>query len=165
MLNRVLTWTDLGVSYEADQRHAELFVQELGLGTAKPVTTPGSREDVENQHKQNDAEDKLLEPKDATLYRALTARLNYLAQDRVELLYAAKECSRRMATPRTGDWFILKRVGRYLAGSPRVVQLLRWQVMPKQVDTHVDSDWARCKETRRSTSGGVVRLGSHDIKA
>ena len=70
-----------------------------------------------------------------------------------------------MSAPKTGDWLILKRVGRYLAGSPRVVQLFRWQTMPKQLETHVDSDWAGCRDTRRSTSGGVVRAGSHVLKA
>ncbi len=36
--------------------------------------------------------------------------------------------------------------------------------MPIQVDTFVDSDWAGCKATARSTSGGAARLGWHPVK-
>ena len=41
ILNRVVTWTSEGIEYEADQRHAEIIVQHLGLqGTSKAVATP-----------------------------------------------------------------------------------------------------------------------------
>ena len=46
ILNRVITWTDRGITYEADPRHAELLIQELQLDGAKGVTTPGSKDDV-----------------------------------------------------------------------------------------------------------------------
>ena len=38
-------------------------------------------------------------PEDQTRYRALAARLNFLVVDQPDLLYAAKECSRRMSKP------------------------------------------------------------------
>ena len=41
VLNRVLSWTSDGIEYEADQRHADIVVSELGLKEAKPVKTPG----------------------------------------------------------------------------------------------------------------------------
>ena len=47
MLNRVLAWGRDGIEYEADQRHADLVVDELGLKESKPVSAPGSKEDVE----------------------------------------------------------------------------------------------------------------------
>ena len=50
---------------------------------------------------------------DATLYRAIVARCNFLAIDRPDLTYASKECSRKMAKPQNGDWAALKRLGRY----------------------------------------------------
>merc|ERR1712074_124440 len=31
ILNRVVTWTSEGIEYEADQRHAEIIVEHLGL--------------------------------------------------------------------------------------------------------------------------------------
>ena len=45
ILNRVLEWVDgVGVMYEADQRHAEMMVKDLGLENSKPVVTPGEVE-------------------------------------------------------------------------------------------------------------------------
>ena len=103
-------------------------------------------------------------PAEATRYRGIAARLNFLAQDRVDLQYACKEASRRMAKPQRSDWAILKRIGRYLVGCPRYIQKLPWQSVPVRLDTFTDSDWAGCKATCRSTSGGVVRLGEHCLK-
>ena len=101
---------------------------------------------------------------DAKLFRSVVARCNYLAQDRVDIQYACKECSRHMAKPCQGDWAALKRIGRYLKGAPRLVQHFRWQKMPEAVSVFTDSDWAGCKITCRSTSGGITRFGSHTLK-
>ena len=69
-----------------------------------------------------------------------------------------------MANPRQGDWAALKRIGRYLKGSPRLIQHFRWQQMPETVDVFTDSDWAGCRSTCRSTSGGITRFGAHTLK-
>ena len=45
VLNRVLTWSTDGISYEADPRHAEVVIQELGLSEAKDVATPWTKEE------------------------------------------------------------------------------------------------------------------------
>lgn len=175
ILNRVISWDDDGITYEADQRHAEIVVRELGLEAGRPVTTPGSRDDagkmsavkVDNaltKDSEYEAHDALLQGQEATKFRAITARLNYLAQDRPDLQYAVKEVARRMASPRHGDWLALKRIGRYLLGAPRAVQKYWWQCMPSELSTFVDSDWAGCKTTCRSTSGGAVLLGGHTLK-
>ena len=37
--------------------------------------------------------------------------------------------------------------------------------MPKTIVGDADSDWAGCSRTRKSTSGGCVRLGQHLIKS
>ena len=102
---------------------------------------------------------------DASLYRAITASLNYLAQDRADIQYACKEASRRMARPRQCDLPALKRIGRYLKGAPRYIQMFAWQALPEVVDTFTDSDWAGCKITCRSTSGGVMMWGAHCLKS
>ncbi len=40
-MNRVIRITEEGWEVEADQRHGEVMVQQLGLENAKGVTTPG----------------------------------------------------------------------------------------------------------------------------
>ena len=92
-----------------------------------------------------------LNARDARAYRGVAARCNYLAQDKVDMQYASKEPSRRMAKPRLADWALLNRLGRYLLGALRLVQLFRRQALPKLVDMLADSDWAGCQGTCRST--------------
>ena len=171
VLNRVIRWTKDGLEYEPDQRHSEIAIRELGLEGARAATTPGTKEEVALAGIPEVASKswpvfaaRLMPPAEATRYRGIAARLNFLAQDRVDLQYACKEASRRMAKPQLSDWAIMKRTGRYLVGCQRYVQKLPWQSVPKKLDTYTDSDWAGCKATCRSTSGGVVRLGEHCLK-
>ena len=110
-------------------------------------------------------EDQEVLPDDQTRYRALAARLSFLAVDRPYLLYAAKECSRKTSKPRNNDWEALKRICRYLIGCARIVHSYRWQDEPSSLTVYSDSDWARCKESMKSTSGACFLHGEHLIKA
>ena len=123
----MIEWDEDGIWYEADQRHADLTVSELGLKEAKPVSTPGTKEDVDRMLADLGP---ILSPVDATMYRAMAARLNYLALDRSDIQFATKEIARHMAAPTEGNWLLMKRLGRYLKGSPRLVQMFRWQGAP-----------------------------------
>ena len=98
------------------------------------------------------------------MYRGMTARGIYLAQDRTDIGYAVKELSRRMAEPREADWDRLKRFGRYLIGRERMVVEYKYQEKISSIDVWTDSDYAGCRETRKSTSGGVIRIGGHTLK-
>ena len=105
-----------------------------------------------------------LSPSDATMYRALAARCNYLSQDRPDISFASKELCREFNIPCVSSFKKLKRLVRYLCGLPRLVYHYDFQSAPKQLDAYVDTDFAGCKGTRRSTSGGVLMVGSHCIK-
>ena len=69
-----------------------------------------------------------------------------------------------MSNPRPSDWVLLKRVGRYLVGKPRMVQMFVRQHFPGIVDGFCDSDRAGDREDRNSTSGGVLQIGIHTLK-
>jgi hypothetical protein len=68
-----------------------------------------------------------------------------------------------MSKPKQGHWILIKRIARYLKGAPRLVQRFVWQGPVRSSMTYVDSDWAGCKKTCKSTSGGAVMLGSHAV--
>ena len=82
----------------------------------------------------------------ATAYRRAVARLNYLAQDRADISYATKELACNISGPKTCD------VLRFLKSHLRCCVLFAWQKMPECMTRFVDSDWAGCVKTRRSTS-------------
>ena len=69
-----------------------------------------------------------------------------------------------MAAPTETSLKAIKRLGRYLRGRKRLVYSYPWQVTDV-VDVYSDTDWAGCLRTRKSTSGGCVRMGGHMTKA
>ena len=105
-----------------------------------------------------------LEGADITLYRGLAARCNYVPLDRPDLQYSAKECCRERAKPVRGSLKKLVRLGRYMVTRPRLVWHFNYQQWPDCITIHVDANWAGCRRTRKSTSGGTARWGAHTIK-
>ena len=133
------------------------------MANCKPVSTPTCAEAEYNENLM--LESGLLSEREATLYRAIAARLNYLAQDRVDVQFAAKDVAKHMSRPAAMDWVKLKRVARYPAGAPRYVQTYAWQQPEIRVNAYADSDWAGHKVSRKSTSGGLLMIGGHLIKS
>ena len=81
VLSRVVCSTKF--EYEADQRHAEILVRDVGLKEhSTGVTTPGVNDDGGAVDEGEVHE---------TLYKAIAARANYLAQDRPDIHFAEKE--------------------------------------------------------------------------
>ena len=72
--NSIVEWTDQGIRHEADQRHAELIIKEVGLkGNSKGVATPGSKAEKEEEGEEED-----LEGNECTRYRAIVATCSVL---------------------------------------------------------------------------------------
>ena len=159
ILNRCVTWTKNGIIYEADSRHVEMLVNELGLHEAKPSSTPGS-----NMTMKDSDEDPHLDPSKATKFRQFIARCNFLCQDRPDIQYACKEAARGMAHPKQSDWLKMVRIAKYLKGKPRYAIMYKAQRDVHCINGFGDSDFAGEVETRKSTSGGMTCLGDHVIK-
>ena len=84
----------------------------------------------------------------------MSASLAYLASDRPSIAKACKECSRAVGEASRADHTRLKR--------PRAV----WEFPPDEesivtIDGLSYADAAGCAKTRRSTSGGCLRIGQH----
>ena len=63
----------------------------------------------------------VLSASDATMYRAIAARYNYLSQDRPDIPFSSKELCRGFSVPSQNNFEQLKRLVRYLASKPRRV--------------------------------------------
>ena len=93
-------------------------------------------------------------------------RLSYLALDRFELQYAAKELARAMQEPAASDFDALKRAARFLLSFPRTVQDFPRQLeVPTKITCFSDSDHAGCLKTRRSSSSVKVFYGRHLLRS
>ena len=94
----------------------------------------------------------------AHTFREATGSAIYLSQDDRPMQYAVKELARRMSAPLEVGWAALKHLARYLCGPvySRVVgvnaeeRAIYQAGRPLPLTGFSDSDWAGCKETRRS---------------
>ena len=158
-LNEKLTYSDYGLTWEADPRHAELAVAELRLQAARSQTSPGgTKPNAPLDHEEP-------EPDGQKAYHSVPARLSYLASDRPDIAFACRECSRAVGKATRAGLTRLKRIGRYLLHNPRAV----WE-FPLQHEENIvtidglsDADAAGCPKTRHSTSGGCLRIGQHTL--
>ena len=161
ILNGIVTWDQQrGLRYEADPRHVEILLKQLELEDAKEVTAPGTKDEghITEKHKEP------LSEENTSRYRALVARCNYISPDRPGIAYTVKELARAMAAPTNGDWQRLKRLGLYSKENKRLIPWYDWQPTQSRVKTYSDADWAGCRETRKSTTGGCITIGKHIIK-
>lgn len=115
---------------------------------------------------EDESKGELLSPNAATAYRAVAARMNYLSQDRADIRFGTMAVCAAMAQPREKDMERLKRIGRYLKGRPRAVNMFHWQAatMGEVINAYSDADWGGDRDTRRSVSGGCLMIGSHCVK-
>ena len=189
ILNRLVTWVDgVGIQYEADPQHAQTLIREI-LGHddkgIKTAVTPGvkGQEDSEKEIIKHIAELKRdstkMDKEEATSerkeeihsYRSLAATANFMALDRADIQYSVKEVARKACDPESGDWDKLKRLALYLKGCPRAVTHFNFvaaedfEASSAELDIYTDSDWAGCRRTRRSTTGGCALWGGMLVKS
>ena len=133
-------------------------LDEWDMSEAKEVETPGMTEEYNVQSFLNA---DLMSKESAAKNRRTAATLNYLALDNPLIAFASEEASRSMSAPRQGEEVKLKRILRFLRKRHTTTRLNEWQDHSGELTGYTDSDWARSKLTRRSTSGGVILHGSH----
>ena len=156
-----MRWTKEGIEYEADPRQGEKLLVDLELSGegVKSAATPGVKPLAEQLARDQDLGEEL-----HTKYRAAAARANYLAADRPDCQYGAKEVCRWMSKPSDLSQNALKRLGRFLVGRPRLVFQFKYQEAGR-LEAYSDTDWAGCAKTRKSTPGSCLMIGSHLIKS
>jgi hypothetical protein len=132
------------------------------MNTSTKVLSKNGYDDDPEQDDPNDNLDK----EEGKVFRGLAARLNYMAQDNMFVQFPAKEICKNMSNPTRQDFAKIKRVVRFLKGMGDLSLLYAWQPEEEagKVMVYVDSDWAGCRTSRRSTSGGVMCVGRHVLR-
>lgn len=97
-----------------------------------------------------------------TYFRSVAGKLQYLTITRPDIQYAVNFVCQRMHTPTQADFGFLKRILRYIKGTQSLGLHIKKQSF-LNLSAYCDSDWADCKETRRSTTGFGTLLGPNLI--
>ncbi|GJT49307.1 retrovirus-related pol polyprotein from transposon TNT 1-94 [Tanacetum coccineum] len=127
------------------------ILKKYGMETCDPVGTP-----METKVKLDLDQNGTLV--DATKYRSMIGALMYLTSSRPDIVHATCLCSRYQAKPTEKHLKEVKRIFRYLWGT--VNMGLRYtKDSGFELTGLSDADYAGCKDTFKSTSGGAQFLG------
>ena len=97
-------------------------------------------------------------------YRSLVGSLLYIATGaRPDIAFTVCQLSRHLEQPSEQHWNAAIRVLRYLKST--AMKGICYEAMPGniEVSAYSDADWARDKETRRSTSGIMVMINNSPV--
>ena len=155
---RTVRWKDWGIEYEADPRHGSEVLKYFGFNDRTSGQLTNGRVD-ECKEEVDEVE---LSESEATMFRGLAAKVNFLAQDCTDLQFPAKEVCRDMSFPTVASWARLKRLARYLVIRKVVIFQYEWQDEGKLMTLYTDSHWAGCRRTRKST--GPIALSSAEAE-
>ena len=125
-----------------------------GMAEAKPISSPMVTGCKLTKH----GSDHFGEP---TLYRSIVGALQYLTITRPEIGFSVNRVCQFMSQPLETHWMAVKRILRYLKGSPSVGLQLQPIPLAKPFTLHgyCDADWASDPDDHRSTSGACVYFG------
>nr|GEV56111.1 retrovirus-related Pol polyprotein from transposon TNT 1-94 [Tanacetum cinerariifolium] len=139
--------------------HDDIFVstyvleilKKYGMESCDPVGTPMEIKDKLDLD-QNGT------PVDATKYRSMISALIYLTSSRPDIIHATCLCAQYQAKPTEKHLKEVKRIFRYLRG---IVNTGLWYSKDSgfELTGFSDADYAKCKDTFKSTSGGAQFLG------
>ena len=152
-LGRNLKRTSTFISVGMSPSYIDAMLELYGLTQCRHALAPGS----DALRKNFDVEP--LEPEDHKRYRRAVGQLLWLSSVRPDIMYAVKELSRGLSAPTSEHEAKVKHLLKYLAGTKNLEQKLQptLSLSPQHkaidINIYVDSDWAGCHDTRRSTSG------------
>jgi hypothetical protein len=132
-------------------KYAEDILDRVGMLICKPPPTL-----VDTCPKSSTSTDESVT--NVLFYRSIVGALYYLTLTRPNIAYAVHQACLHMHAPRDSHWALIKRILRYIRGTTQhgVHLLASFDAL---VMTYSDVDWARCPDTRRSTSYYCIFLG------
>ena len=95
-----------------------------------------------------------------TLYRSITGSLLYLTASRPDTTFSVGVCARYQAAPKESHLTAVKRIIRYINGTP---DYGLWYSKDSNASLvgYLDADWAGSVDDQKSTSRGCFYLGNN----
>ena len=147
-----------GVVYQ-HEGHVDVTVKDLVLERGNSVLTPAV-------HDVTDEEPEPSDQMQSSRYISQGARCLVFSQDRADITIIVNDLCQRTSNVTQQSLAKLKRPVGYLQRERQWGQILSYGRVGEEVTTYSDSDWARCKDTRKSSKhAGVILLGSSMLKA
>ncbi|RVW42883.1 Retrovirus-related Pol polyprotein from transposon RE1 [Vitis vinifera] len=98
---------------------------------------------------------------DSTLYRSLVGVFQYLTITRPDISHVVNFVGQFLYSPTKDHFLIVKRILRYVKGTRHFGLTFHPSVAPGVLVAYSNADWAGCLDTRRSTFGYSIYLGSN----
>ncbi|VVA28366.1 PREDICTED: Retrovirus-related Pol poly from transposon, partial [Prunus dulcis] len=144
-----------GDIFVSQQKYATDLLAKSGMSSCKPCPTPLK------PHTQILLTDGI-PLKDPKQYRSIVGALQYLTFTRPDIAYSVNTVCQFINNPTEHHFFLVKRILRYLQGT--LSHGFTYSSLgPLLLSAYSDSDWADDINTRRSTTGFVVYLGSNPV--
>ncbi|XP_039804895.1 uncharacterized mitochondrial protein AtMg00810-like [Panicum virgatum] len=137
--------------YLSQASYVHEFLERAGMTNCKLVATP-----CETKAKTSSQDGTPVA--DPSHYRSLAGALQYLTLTRPDITLAVQQVCLHMHAPTEVHAGMLKRILRYIKGTPSLGIHLR-ATTSTTLTAYLDTDWAGCPDTQRSTSGFCVFLG------
>nr|GEX33579.1 hypothetical protein [Tanacetum cinerariifolium] len=127
------------------------ILKKYGMESCDPVGTPMETKDKLDLDQKGT-------PVDATKYRSMIGALMYLTSSRPDIVHATCLCAQYQAKPTENHLKEVKRIFGYLRGT---INTGLWYTKDFgfELTGFLDVDYAGCKDTFKSTSGGAQFLG------
>ncbi|CAL9006703.1 unnamed protein product [Prunus brigantina] len=147
---------DNGTLHINQLKYAHDLLQKANLLNSKPASTPLAAK-------------VLLSVSDGALisnpteYRELVGSLQYLTLTRPDISFAVNTVAQFMSAPRTPHLVAAKRILMYIKGTIDLGLSFTPQPAAARLSAYSDADWSGCPDSRRSTTGYVITLGTNLI--
>ncbi|CAL9006485.1 unnamed protein product, partial [Prunus brigantina] len=152
---REISYKSNGDIFVSQQKYATDLLAKSGMSSCKPCPTPLK------PHTQILLTDGV-PLKDPKQYRSIVGALQYLTFTRPDIAHSVNTVCQFMNNPTEHHFFLVKRILRYLQGT--LSHGFTYSASgPFLLSAYSDSDWAGDINTRRSTTGFVVYLGSNPV--
>lgn len=146
--------TDSGL-FMNQSKYAHELLEVAGMIDCAPVATPLPQK-LDNLPGQDEFFS------DPSYFRSLAGKLQYLTLTRPDLQFSVNFICQKMHQPSVSDFLLLKRILRYVKGTSEMGITIN-RGSDSTLLCYSDSDWAGCRDTRRSTGGFCTFLGSNII--